>query len=60
MLTNTYSQTYENGDIVSFEYTDEDEIKTIKFNNEIRFSYEYDSSGRLSIFKDVHNNNIYL
>ncbi|MDF2700128.1 MAG: wapA1, partial [Haloplasmataceae bacterium] len=32
------SQTYENGDIVSFEYTDEDEIKTIKFNNEIRFS----------------------
>jgi uncharacterized protein RhaS with RHS repeats len=30
------------------------------FNDEIRFEYEYDDSGRLAIFKDIYNTNIYF
>ncbi|QVK19278.1 DNRLRE domain-containing protein [Mycoplasmatota bacterium] len=54
------SQTYGNGDIISFEYTDENQIKKIKFNGNVRYEYEYDSSARLSIYKDIYNNNIYF
>ncbi|QVK19298.1 carbohydrate binding domain-containing protein [Mycoplasmatota bacterium] len=54
------SQTYGNGDIVSFEYNDENQVKVIKFNGVTRSEYDYDSSGRLSIYKDIYNNNIYF
>jgi RHS repeat-associated protein len=53
-------QIYGNGDYVSFTYSDEDQIKTISFNGTIRTEYEYDSSGRLALLKDLHNNNIYF
>jgi RHS repeat-associated protein len=53
-------QTYGNGDYVSFTYTDQNQIKTIKFNDTLRFVYDYDLSGRLAILKDIHNNNIYF
>jgi len=53
-------QTYGNDDYVSFTYTDENQIQTVSFNNTVRYEYEYDSSGRLSILKDIHNSNIYF
>ncbi|KFZ27348.1 MAG: tRNA3(Ser)-specific nuclease WapA precursor [Candidatus Izimaplasma bacterium HR2] len=53
-------QEYGNGDYVSFTYTEENQVKTISFNGIIRYEYEYDSSGRLSIFKDINNSNIYF
>lgn len=53
-------QTYGNGDYISFTFTDEDQIKTISFNGTIRTEYEYDSSGRLALLKDLHYNNIYF
>lgn len=53
-------QTYGNGDYVSFTYNDENQIKTVSFNGSLRFEYEYDSSGRLSIYKDMYNTNIYF
>lgn len=53
-------QTYGNTDYVEFIYTDEKQVKTISFNGVIRYEYIYDSSGNLSIFKDIHNDNIYF
>ncbi len=53
-------QTYGNGDYINFTYTDEDQIKTVSLNGNIRYEYDYDSSGRLCILKDIHNNNIYF
>lgn len=53
-------QIYGNSDYVEFTYTDEKQIKSVKFNTTIRYEYEYDSMGKLSIYKDIHNNNIYF
>ncbi len=53
-------QTYGNGDYVSFLYTDEKLIQSISFNGTTRFEYEYDSSGRLSIYKDIYNSDIFF
>ena len=53
-------QTYGNTDYVEFIYTDEKQVKTISFNGVIRYEYIYDSSVNLSIFKDIHNDNIYF
>ena len=53
-------QTYGNTDYVEFVYTDENQIETISYNGTIRYEYTYDSSGNLSIFKDIHNDNIYF
>ncbi|MFH5882575.1 RHS repeat-associated core domain-containing protein [Liberiplasma polymorphum] len=53
-------QTYGNQDYIEFTYTKENRIKTVSFNGAVRFEYEYDSSGRLSVYKDIHNSNIYF
>jgi RHS repeat-associated protein len=53
-------QTYGNGDVYSFTYTQENQIKTIKFKNELRFQYDYDASGRLTVLNDIHNAKIYF
>lgn len=44
-------QNYGNGDCVSFTYTIENLIQSVSFNGTTRFEYDYDSSGRLSIYK---------
>lgn len=54
------TQTYGNTDYVGFIYTDENQVESISFNGTIRYEYTYDSSGNLSIFKDIHNDNIYF
>jgi RHS repeat-associated protein len=54
------TQTYGNTDYIGFIYTDENQIESICFNGTIRYEYTYDSSGYLSIFKDIHNDNIYF
>ncbi|MDO9628749.1 MAG: hypothetical protein Q7I99_02510, partial [Acholeplasmataceae bacterium] len=54
------TQTYGNTDHVGFTYTKENQVKSISFNGTIRYEYIYDSSGYLSIFKDIHNDNIYF
>jgi len=64
------NQNYANGYGIQFIYDDEDRIHQVKEKNgendyTIRFVYEYDSSGRLSILKDCNDfasdnyNNIY-
>ena len=53
-------QTYGNDDYVDFTYNDEDRVQSVSFNGVIRFEYNYDSSGRLSILKDIFNSNIYF
>ncbi|MBU1092948.1 MAG: RHS repeat-associated core domain-containing protein, partial [Firmicutes bacterium] len=54
------TQTYGNGDYISFTYTDENQIKTISFNGVVRSEYEYDANGNLAIYKDIYNDNIYF
>ena len=54
------TQTYGNMDYVGFIYTDEKQVESISFNGTIRYEYTYDSSGNLSILKDMHNDNIYF
>jgi len=54
------TQTYSTGDTYTFEYTDEDQIKLIKFNGVDRFEYVYDQSGRLAIYKELQSNNIFF
>ncbi|MCV2231780.1 DNRLRE domain-containing protein [Acholeplasma manati] len=53
-------QTYGNSDFIEFSYTEEFQIKTVKFNGTIRFEYTYDTFGNLAIYKDIHNGNIYF
>ncbi|MCU0104554.1 RHS repeat protein [Acholeplasma vituli] len=45
---------------MGFVYTKERLLESISFNGVIRYEYKYDTSGNLSIFKDIHNNNIYF
>jgi len=57
-------QTYGNGYEIKFVYDNEDRIKEVqeKVSEETyiaRFEYEYDSSGKLCIFKDYVNDNTY-
>lgn len=54
------TQTYGNGDYISFTYTEENQIKTISFNGVVRSEYEYDANGNLAIYKDIYNDNIYF
>ncbi|MDY0294809.1 MAG: DNRLRE domain-containing protein, partial [Acholeplasmataceae bacterium] len=56
----TGNQTYGTGDTYTFIYTDEDQIKLIKFNDVDRYAYVYDQSGRLAIYKELQNNNIFF
>ena len=53
-------QTYGNGDYVTFAYDKENRVQSLSFNGTTRFEYMYDSSGRLSIYKDIYNANIYF
>ncbi|MDX9691895.1 MAG: DNRLRE domain-containing protein, partial [Acholeplasmataceae bacterium] len=55
-------QTYGNNDYFKFTYTSENQIESIKFKNEIdaRYEFMYDSAGNLSVYKDIHNGNIYF
>jgi YD repeat-containing protein len=54
------TQAYGSSDYVGFTYTDEKLIESISFNGNIRYEYVYDSSGNLSIYKDIYNDNIYF
>ncbi len=54
------SQTYGNGDEISFVYNNDGEVEYIRFtdslgNETIRFHYLYDSYGRVSIYEDLIN-----
>jgi len=53
-------QTYGNGDKITFTYNEDDQIENIYytdslFSNQLRFTYSYDSYGRLAICEDVVN-----
>ena len=53
-------QTYANGDKISFEYNVDNQISEIKFtgsleNEIVKFKYQYDSFGRISVYEDVTN-----
>jgi RHS repeat-associated protein len=54
------TQTYGTGDTFTFEYTKENQVKKIKFNNEDRYEYVYDQSGRLAVYKELQSNNIFF
>ena len=53
------TKTYANGDYYYFTYNSFDQLKTISFNNTLRYEYVYDSSGILGIVKDLENNHLY-
>jgi len=53
-------QSYGNGDYIEFTYYEENRIKTVSFNGTIRFEYEYDSSGNMTVYKDIYSNNIFF
>jgi len=51
---------FQNGDVISYVYDENDNLIQLTFNNVPRYEYEYDASGRLAIYKDLHNSNIYF
>ncbi|ERJ12639.1 DNRLRE domain-containing protein, partial [Haloplasma contractile] len=57
-------QTYTNGDYIYFDYNNEYQLEKVKFNGEsdehIRFEYEYDQHGNVTIYNDVYNNQTYF
>lgn len=53
-------QTYGNGDMITFSYNEDDQIEDIyysdsQYTDQLRFTYSYDSYGRLAIYEDVIN-----
>lgn len=61
-LTNLIeTKQYANGDKYTFSYNDEDQLISMKFKDESenRYEYQYDSSARLSVVKDIFNQKIY-
>ncbi|HBP25376.1 MAG TPA: hypothetical protein DD618_00260 [Acholeplasmatales bacterium] len=51
---------FQNGDVINYVYDDNDNLSKLTFNSVLRYEYEYDGSGRLAIYKDLHNNNLYF
>ncbi|BCR35639.1 DNRLRE domain-containing protein [Mariniplasma anaerobium] len=49
------TQTYGNGDVISFFYDDEGQIIGVNFDDTTKFSYEYDQSGLLAIYNEHDN-----
>lgn len=53
-------QTYGNGDTITYSYNEDDQIENIyysdsQYTDQLRFTYSYDSYGRLAIYEDVIN-----
>lgn len=54
-----YTKTYANGDVYRFTYTEQDQLKQIIFNNYLKYWYEYDKNGYLTVTHDMWNSHVY-
>ncbi|MFA6801006.1 MAG: RHS repeat-associated core domain-containing protein [Acholeplasmataceae bacterium] len=53
------TKTYGNGDVYIYNYDDEDRLIKMTLNGSTLFQYEYDTSNKLSVVKDISNSKIF-